>query len=143
MAESVKPDPSERRRRALGAVMLILFAAGGGMIDRVVFEHAGPWRNVDYVRVGALMTLALVLAVRATTSFRLLNRHPEIDDELTRANRASAAVWGYWAVMLGLGGALIASFTWPLDVVGVATGFILFGAVVAGLRFVFLERAGM
>jgi hypothetical protein len=143
MAEGVKRDPSERRRRALVAVMLILFAACGGMIDRVVFGHTGHWRPVDYVRVGALMTLALVLALRATTSFRLLNRHPEIDDELTRANRASAATWGFWAVMLGLAGALIASFYWPLDAVGVTTGFVLFGAVIAGLRFVFLERAGM
>ena len=143
MAEGVKRDPSERRRRALLAVMLILLAVCGGMIDRVVFEHSGHWRAVDFVRVGALMTLALVLALRATSNFRLLNRHPEIDDELTRANRASAANWGYWAVMLGLAAALGASFYWPLDVVGVTTGFILLGAVVAGGRFVFLERAGM
>jgi hypothetical protein len=104
--------------------------------------HGAQWRLVDGVRVGAVLFLALVLALRATTSFSLLPRNPALDDELTRANRASASAWGFWALFGALIVAFAASFFARLQVVEVAPAVVVCGAAVAGLRFVWLERQG-
>jgi hypothetical protein len=92
--------------------------------------------------VGAILLLALVVAVRSTTSFSLSARVPALDDELTRANRASAAGWGFWALFGALVAAFAASLVWPLRVTDIAPLVLVIGAAVAGLRFIVLERAG-
>lgn len=142
MASSEKQDPSERRRRSLLIGTMALMAVGGGALDRAIFEHAGHWRLVDYVSVGALTLLAIVIAVRSTTNFSVRARNPALDDELTRANRADAARWGYWVLMLTLLGVFIANFRWQLGLADIAPMVFVAGAAAAGLRFAYLERQG-
>ena len=142
MSDSKQHDPSERRRRSLLVGTMALLAVGGSALDRAIFEHAGHWRPVDYVAVGALMLLALVIAVRSTTNFSLRVRNPALDDELTRANRADAARWGYWVLMLSLAGLFIANFRWQLGLADFAPMVFVAGAAAAGMRFAYLERQG-
>jgi hypothetical protein len=134
-------DPSERRRRALIAVVLILIMAGTAAVD-ALSEHAGALRLVDGARLAAVLLLSLVVSLRATTSFTLKRRDAALDDELTRANRASAATWGFWALMLTALAMAVASALWPVGLVELAPGVMVLGAAVAGLRFIFLERRG-
>jgi hypothetical protein len=141
MNDGAMRDPSERRRRALTGVLMILVMAGFAAVD-ALSSREGEWRLVDGVRVGAILLLALVVAVRSTTSFRFGARVPALDDELARANRASAAGWGFWALMTALVAASAAGFWQRLSVVEVAPAVLVIGAAAAGLRFVFLERAG-
>src|SRR5436190_13963553 len=98
MDEGHRIDPAERRRRTLFAVTLIMVTIGGGILN-AASEHVGHWRSVDIVKVSSLLVLAFVLALRSTTAIRLKPRNPALDDELTRANRASAAGWGFWFLM--------------------------------------------
>jgi hypothetical protein len=141
MNDEAMRDPSERRRRALMGAVLILVMAGFAAVDALA-PRAGEWRVIDGLRVGAILLLALIVAVRATTSFSLVARTPALDDELTRANRASAAGWGFWALLVALVAAFAASFFLHLHVVDVAPAVLVIGAAAAGLRFVHLERSG-
>ena len=141
MADLKPRDPAERRRRVMLASMLILFSIGGGVLN-TVFEHGAHWRTVDFVKIGAILTLAFVLALRSTTAIRLTPRNPALDDELTRANRSSAAGWGFWVLLLLLLAVFIANFTWPLAIAEILPFVLIAGAATAGLRFVFLERRG-
>lgn len=133
-----RKDPTERRRRALVSALIILFVVGGGAIAAV--SGTTHWRSVDFVRMGAILFLSFLLAARATTSLRFTPRNPALDDELTRANRANAAAWGFWILMIGLLGLFAASFVEPIGVQEAAPLLIIAGAAAAGLRFVFLER---
>jgi hypothetical protein len=142
MAEAGKRDPSERRRRSLVVGMMVLLAVGGSALDRAIFEHAGHWRLIDYVSVSALMLLASIIALRSTTNFSLRKRDPALDDELTRANRADAGRWGFWALMLGLIGLFAANFRWQLGLADIAPMVFVAGAAAAGMRFAYLERQG-
>ncbi len=142
MNDEAMRDPTERRRRALMGAVLILVMAGFAAVD-ALWLRAGDWRLIDGVRVGAILLLALVVALRSTGSFALGARAPALDDELTRANRASAAAWGFWALMAGLIVAFAASFAWAPSVSELAPGLLVIGAATAGLRFIWLERSGV
>ena len=141
MNDEAMRDPSERRRRALIAAVLLMIMAGTAAVD-ALSEHADGLRLIDGVRLAAVLLLSLVVAIRATTNFSLRRREPALDDELTRANRASAAAWGFWALMLASLALAVARVLWPVGLVDLAPGVIVIGAAAAGLRFVFLERAG-
>lgn len=134
-------DPSERRRRALIGAVLMTIMAGAAAVD-ALSEHAGALRLIDGARLSAVLLLSLVVAIRATTNFTLRRREPALDDELTRANRASAAAWGFWALMLASLALAVARVLWPVGLVDLAPGLIVIGAAAAGMRFIFLERAG-
>lgn len=134
-------DPADRRRRTLIAATLIMFVIGGAILQ-TASEHGDHWRTVDFVKVGSLLLLAFVLGLRSTTSIRLTKRNPALDDELTRANRASAAGWGFWILMLGLLALFVANFFEPMRVAETLPLLIVIGAATAGIRFAFLERRG-
>jgi hypothetical protein len=141
MAESQRRDPSLRRRRAIVASTVILLVTGAAAMI-ALSEQGGALRSVDVVKIGALIVLALLLGLRATTSFRLAKRDPALDDELTRANRASAARVGYWALMLAVTAAFIGGAVTDLTLTEVAPLVLAAGAVSAGLRFAILEARG-
>ena len=141
MALGKTRDPSERRRRVMTVSMLYLVVLGGGALV-MLWAPRDHWRPVDLVRIGGILSLALVLGLRATTNFRFTPRNPALDDELTRANRASAAGWGYWALMLALPALFVANFYWPMTLAETLPLLIVLGGVAAGLRFVLLERRG-
>jgi hypothetical protein len=135
-------DPEKtvtRRRRAVtagAAVLLAVFATA------MTVTPADTLRNVDIVRIVGFVALALVLAVRSTTAFSLIGRNAVLDDELTRANRASAARVGFWAMFLAAIVILAVSFidaVTPMQIIPVLLGA---GAVSAALRFVVLEGRG-
>ncbi len=128
-----------RRRRAVtagAAVLLAVFATA------MTVTPADTLRNVDIVRIVGFVALALVLAVRSTTAFSFVGRNAVLDDELTRANRASAALVGFWAMFVAAIVVLVASFfetVTPMQIIPVLIGV---GAVTAALRFVVLEGRG-
>jgi hypothetical protein len=134
-------DPSRRRRGALTAATLIMLMSAGAAVDALA-EHAGAWRLIDFVRLAAILLLALVVSVRSTTNFSLARRVPALDDELTRANRASAATWGFWSFFVALLAAYGATLALPVALQELAPAVLVCGAGAAGLRFVFLERRG-
>jgi len=141
MSETEKHDPSERRRRALlGATMVLIMAAFAAA--EVLASHEGRWRWIDWIRVGAILVLAFMLSLRSTTSLTLKPRDPALDDELTRANRASAAVWGFWALFASLVAAFALTLVWPLGVAEIAPMVLVLGTGAASLRFIYLERQG-
>jgi hypothetical protein len=136
----VNPDKTmTRRRRAVtagAAVLLAVFATA------MIVAPADTLRNVDMVRTAGFVALALVLAVRSTTAFSFVGRNAVLDDELTRANRASAARVGFWAMLIAAIAMLAVSFfeaLTPMQIIPVVIGA---GAVSAALRFVVLEGRG-
>jgi hypothetical protein len=138
---SMAIDLSEQRRRTILSALLLMVVLGGGALD-AAYERVGAWRGVDIVKVSGIIALAIVLALRSTTAIRLTPRNRELDDELSRANRQSAAAWGFWGLMLALLGAFVFSFYGPVSLTRIAPFLLVAGAASAGIRFVFLERRG-
>ena len=99
-------------------------------------------RLVDQVRVGAFVFMALALMLFVLTGGRSARRYPELNDELVRANRASALRLGYVSVMLALIGVYVAMLLTPIDVQKYLPLLVAFGVVVPSLRFAMLERVG-
>lgn len=134
-------DPEKtttRRRRVLVAVAILL----GLFAMAMTATPAETLRNVDIVRTAGFMVLALVIALRSTTAFSFVGRNAVLDDELTRANRASAARVGFWAMLLAAMVMLVVSFietVTPTQIIPVLIGA---GAVSAALRFAVLEGRG-
>jgi hypothetical protein len=105
-------------------------------------ERQGALRLVDYVRIGGVVMMATAVALRSTTSFRFTARNPQLDDELARANRASAAQTGFWALMAASAAAFVAARAGLATLSEAAPLLLVTGAVAAGLRFTFLEARG-
>lgn len=134
---------SARRRRAvlIGAIVLMTIIAG----TSTAFSAATPgeWRTVDIVRVSAFLALALVLGIRSTTAFTLLRRNPALDDELTRANRATAGRVGFWALLLSSMACFVANMLGlEMSIAEALLAIIAAGAISAAIRFAMLERRG-
>lgn len=130
-----------RRRRAMiggTGILLISIAAASTAFDAAPAE----WRLVDFARLAAIVLLALVLSLRATTAFSLIGRNTVLDDELTRANRASAARFGFWALLIGVLICIGASFIEAFSFAAVGPLLLAVGAVSAALRFAALEGRG-
>ena len=134
-------DPEKtttRRRRVLVAVAILLGLFAMAMTATPVETP----RSVDIVRTAGFIILALVIALRSTTAFSFVGRNAVLDDELTRANRASAARVGFWAMFLAAMVMLVVSFietVTPMQIIPVLIGA---GAVSAALRFAVLEGRG-
>ena len=137
-------DKGEQRRRAILASAVILLLLVASIVAATMeMEEGGARRAVGFVRIGAFMVLALVLSLRATTAFRFTPRNPALDDELTRANRASAALFGFWALIFSsLGLFAIALFLEPLSLIVAVPIFLACGGAASALRFVYLEGRG-
>lgn len=128
------------RRRARMLPALALFF----LIQQTAFFANPPGeRAVDHVRIGAwvLMTAVILLALHGRVPlFRSREVRAILDDEPTRANRASAMHWGFMATV-------IAGIT-LYSVLGIAPMtareaihiVVSAGIVVALMRFGFLER---
>ena len=134
-------DPSQRRRRTIMAAALMLAIFSFALINAVL-PHEGALRAVDIVRLSGFIALTLVLALRSTTNFTLLRRNPELDDELSRANRAAAAVLGFWVLLLATIAAFVGSLIVSITLREAAPLILGAGAVAAGMRFAFLEAKG-
>src|SRR5262245_53889117 len=95
--------------------------AGTAALD-ALSEHGDALRLVDGVRLAAVLVLSLVVSLRSTTNFSFMKRDAALDDELTRANRASAATWGFWALLLTALAMAVARALWPAGLVDLAPG---------------------
>lgn len=128
-----------RRRRIVAILAIFLMSAQGGVLAATeqVTLHGG--RLVDQFRVWSFVVLALAFLAFLVTGGR---RAREIDDELVRANRASAIKHGYVALILVLVGVYVARLLVPFDVMTVVPVLIAFGIVVPALCFAVLERRG-
>ena len=140
----VSEKQSRRRQRVVmvGAICLITGAAAAVN----AFSDMAPgaaWRGVDFVRVGGLLGLSLVLAIRSTTAFSLFGRNPALDDEFTRANRYAAARFGFWVLMLGAIACLAASMlNVAITMQKALFAVIAVDALCTAIRFSILERRG-
>lgn len=139
----VSDKRSRRRQRTILAGAIILMTAAAAAVNataEISADHAA-WRPVDLVRVGGLLLLSLVLAVRSTTAFSLIGRDPTLDDELARAHRAAAARFGFWVMLLGAIACLAAS-VYGVDITlpEALLALITVGAMCSALRFSLLER---
>lgn len=141
MQPKLSADPARRRRRTITAATIFLLVTVLSVMNATAGSD-GALRTVDIVRISALVFLAIVLALRSTTNFTLLARKPELDDELTRANRANAAVVGFWAMLLLTTGVYVASFFGAISVIEAAPLVLAAGALAAGARFSLLEAKG-
>jgi hypothetical protein len=128
------------RKRARMLPMLALFFV---IQQTAYFSNPPGERGVDHVRIGAwvMMTSVILLILQTGGSwFRSPAVRAVLDDEPTRANRASAFHWGFVATVL-------AGMT-MYSILGVAPMtareaihlVVSAGIVVALLRFGFLER---
>ena len=134
-------DPGQRRQRAFAVAIMVLVTVGLS-VTSAIQEQGGHWRPVNIVQTGTLLFLATAIALGSTTRFSIRYRDPALNDELTMANRASAALWGFWALMLAIGVAMLINLRWPLPLQETLPVLIGIGSIIAGARFVMLERRG-
>jgi hypothetical protein len=138
----VSDKRSKRRQRVvLAGVIILMTGAVAGLNAFADMSPGASWRGVDIVRVSGLVALSFVLLIRSTTAFSLMGRNPALDDELTRAHRASAARVGFWVMFLGAAACLAAVIAGIAVTVQEATlALMAIGAMSAALRFSILER---
>jgi hypothetical protein len=132
-------DQLGRRRARILPVLALFF-----LIQQTSFFSNPPAeRAVDHVRIGAwvLMTAVIVLMLQTGGSwFRSPAVRAALDDEPTRANRASAFHWGFMAAVLS--GMTIYTLLGvaPMTAREAIHLVVSAGIIVALLRFGFLER---
>ena len=135
---------SELRWRAMLFASVVMLAMAGGYLLAAIGQPS-PFRADNVLVMAVILVAACQLGLRATTSSSLVNflaRDPALEDELVRANRASAARFGFWTLMLGAAVAFVAALFTPITVVQAAPLLVSAGAAVAGLRFAIREARG-
>lgn len=128
------------RKRARMLPMLAVFFISQ---QTAFFANPPAERAVDHVRIGAwvLMTAVILLALHGRLPlFRSREVRAMLDDEPTRANRASALHWGFLATVIA-GITLYAVLgVAPMTAREAIHIVVSAGIVVALLRFGVLER---
>jgi hypothetical protein len=132
-------DRLGRKRARMLPVLAIFFLTQ----QAAFFANPPGERAVDHVRVGAwvLMTAVILLALHSRLPlFRSREVRAILDDEQTRANRASAMHWGFLATVIA--GITIYSVLGvaPMSAREAIHLVVSAGIVVALVRFGFLER---
>ena len=131
-----------RRSRAVAVLAIVLISLQGAVLAATEHVTLNGGRLVDKVQVGAFVFLALALMLNVLTGGRRSRKYPAMNDELVRANRASALKLGYVVTMLALIGVYVAMLLTPLDVYKYIPLLVTFGVVIPALRFSVLERRG-
>ena len=145
MSETIMASSDVRGRRWRGTILagaIFLGLIGLQAVSMSAPITPGAARAVDIVRIAGFCALVVVLVLRSTTAFSLVGRNAELDDELSRANRAAAAQAGFLAAILGGVVALIASLFVALSAMEVLPLVLMLGAFVAAVRFARLEKRG-
>ena len=132
----------KKRSRVIAVLTVVLMSVQGATLAATEHITLNGGRAVDQVQVGAFVAIALALMLFVVAGGRRARSNPAMNDELVRANRASALRLGYVATMLALIGAYVAMLLTPLDIRKFMPLFIAFGVVVPALRFALLERVG-
>ena len=131
------------RRRARLMPVLALFL----MIQQsAYFAHGNGSRMVDHVRIGAWVAMSVVILIVLLTGgfwFRKPEVRAMIEDEITRANRASALSAGFVCAMATAIICYVLQSAWEFSVGEVIHLIVSAGLVAALLRFSILERRAL
>jgi cytochrome b561 len=136
-------ERAQRRRNAmLWLAPMLFFIWQGFFFSSYAMPHA-PLRTVEIVSLGSHLFLGLVLLVLLATGGGW--RHGKavralLDDEATRAHRAQAYAWGFWALALCVVALYAAAPFVRLELGEVAHILLSVAVAVPALRFVILER---
>jgi hypothetical protein len=132
-------DQLGRKRARMLPIIAVFFLTQ----QTAFFANPPGERAVDHVRIGAwvMMTAVILLALHGGGSwFRSREVRAMLDDEPTRANRASAMHWGFMATVIA-GMAIYAVLgVAPMTAREAIHLVVSAGIVVALTRFGFLER---
>ena len=129
---------SRRRARMLPALAVIFIAQQASY-----FSQPDGARMVDHIKIGAWVILSIVLLLAlATGGFWLKPKRIRalMDDDLTRANRASALGFGFLVTMAGGLVLYVLALYEPLTGREAIHLLTTLGIVSALLRFGYLER---
>lgn len=137
-------DRLGRRRSRITIVIAIYFIAG----QAVYLDHPAhdPMRLVDHVRISAWLVCAVVLMVQLATNgswFLSKSVRALMNDEVTRANRADAFMWGFWGAMLVSVALYAVSLFEPLTGRDTIRAILTIGLGTTLLRFGVLERRAL
>lgn len=133
---------SNRRSRVLYALAVVLLMVQGIVLRAMQQQQLHGFRLVDQVQITAFALFAFALMVAVLTGGRWARRHPVLNDELVRANRASALRLGYIAVMTALLALFVGSEFKLVETADYMPIVITLGAVIPAIRFALLERRG-
>ena len=149
MAEGEKRDLSEQRSearwRGLMVASVVQLAITVGLLTAAI-GLPSPLHYHDMVAMGVVLAVSFSLGMRATvpgyTLMSRVRRDPALEDERVRANRASAARFGFWTCMLAAVASFVAAFFTPITLIQAAPLLVSAGASAALLRFALLEARG-
>ncbi|MDQ0462722.1 hypothetical protein QO010_000470 [Caulobacter ginsengisoli] len=151
MADPSKPTPTpgqiaerlQRRRIRIIWAQAILFLIMQTTYYTNMPSFDAPLRLVDQVKLSAFAVWAVALMVLLAVSggvFRSKAVRALMDDELTRAHRASALALGYYAAMLAAIVLYVVSQYVRMSAPEAIHLIVSAGVLAPMLRFVFLER---
>jgi magnesium-transporting ATPase (P-type) len=137
-------DRLGRKRSRVTIAIAIYFIAGQAMyLGQPAHD---PLRLVDQVRISAWLVWAVVLMVLLATNgpwIRSKSVRALMNDEVTRANRAEAFMWGFWGAMLVAAALYFTSLFEPLSGREAIRAVVTIGLGAALLRFGILERRAL
>lgn len=131
------------RRRARLMPVLGLFIL---IQQSAYFAHGDGSRAIDQVRLGGWVAMSLVVLLVLTTGgfwFRRPELRAMIEDEGTRANRASALATGFLCAMATAIICYVMQGAWEFGVGEVIHLIVSAGLISALLRFSILERRAL
>jgi hypothetical protein len=132
-----------RRARMLPVLAVIFIAQQASFFASENEASANHVRTVDQVKVGAWVVLsAVLLAALYTGGFWLRPKAVRalMDDEITRAHRASALSLGFLVTMIGAIGLYFVDMVEPMQSRVAIHLIVTFGIAAALVRFGMLER---
>jgi hypothetical protein len=135
-------ERAQRRRNRMLWVPILFFIWQGAYFSSYATPHV-PLRAVELVSLGSHLFLGVVLlALLATGGAWRYSKavRARLDDEATRAHRAEAYAWGFWALALCILALYAASPFVHLELGEIAHILLSVAVAVPALRFLFLER---
>ena len=139
-------DRLSRRRARMLPFLAVIFLTQQAAYFSDRFEGAGgAMRTVDHVKIGAWLLLSAVLLLALTTGgfwFKSRSVRALLDDEVTRANRASALQLGFVVTMIAAFAIYVLLPVEPMSARDAIHLIVTVGIATALVRFGMLERRG-
>ncbi len=135
-------ERAQRRRNRILWIPILFFIWQGAFFSGYATPHT-PLRTVELVSLGSHLFLGVVLLVLLATGggWRYSKAvRAMLDDESTRAHRAQAYGWGFWALALCILALYVTSPFVHLELGEIAHILLSIAVAVPALRFVMLER---
>jgi len=132
----------KRRRKGLFVIAIVFTSMLGGVIAATDDIASHGVRAIDVFRIGAFIIIALGVLIFVLTGGPRAFRHPAMNDELVRANRAKALRLGYVVFVLSTMAIYVSSLFVAVDFSEVLPVLITVGIAVPTLSFAILEQNG-